>query len=108
MRAAVVAALALFILAIFAGPGFGRGSAHNRQSACSSASGRIEGRITTLTPKTSAWVAAVHVDEGQAVEAGQVLATLDDQAQRERLRSAEEQLNALHRAASRHSTPRSP
>ena len=59
------------------------------------ASGRIEGRITTLTPKSSAWVVALHVDEGQAIRPGQVLATLNDQAQRERVRSAEEQLNAL-------------
>jgi len=59
------------------------------------ASGRIEGRITTLTPKTSAWVAALHVDEGQPVRRGQILATLDDQAQRERVRAAEEQVNAL-------------
>ena len=59
------------------------------------ASGRIEGRITTLTPKASAWVVALHADEGQAVKAGQLLATLNDRAQRERVRSAEEQLHAL-------------
>jgi len=59
------------------------------------ASGRIEGRITTLSPKTSAWVVALQADEGETVRAGQVLATLDDQAQRERLRAAEEQLNTL-------------
>ncbi|HEY7362858.1 MAG TPA: efflux RND transporter periplasmic adaptor subunit [Methylomirabilota bacterium] len=59
------------------------------------ASGRIEGRITSLTPRAAAWVVALHVDEGQPVSAGQLLATLDDQAQRERVRSAEEQLNAL-------------
>jgi HlyD family secretion protein len=59
------------------------------------ASGRIEGRITTLTPKASAWVAALHVDEGQAVQPEQVLATLDDQAQRERVRSAAAQVGAL-------------
>jgi HlyD family secretion protein len=59
------------------------------------ASGRIEGRITTLTPKSSAWVVALHIDEGQAVKAGQLLATLNDRAQRERVRSAEEQLQAL-------------
>jgi HlyD family secretion protein len=51
--------------------------------------------MTTLTPRASAWVAALHVDEGQVVRAGQLLATLDDRAQRERLRSAEEQVNAL-------------
>lgn len=59
------------------------------------ASGRIEGRITTLTPKTSAWVVTLHVDEGQAVRQGQLLATLDDQAQRERVRAVEEQVRAL-------------
>jgi HlyD family secretion protein len=59
------------------------------------ASGRVEGRITTLTPKTSAWVTALHVDEGQPVRQGQLLATLDDQAQRERVRAAAEQVNAL-------------
>jgi HlyD family secretion protein len=59
------------------------------------ASGRIEGRITTLTPRSSAWVGALHADEGQAVQPGQLLATLNDQAQRERVRSAEEQLNTL-------------
>ncbi len=62
-----------------------------------SASGRIEGRITTLTPKTGAWVVALHVDEGQPVRQGQLLATLDDRAQRERVRAAEEQVNALAR-----------
>jgi HlyD family secretion protein len=59
------------------------------------ASGRIEGRITTLTPKTSAWVVTLHADEGQAVRRGQLLATLDDQAQRERVRAVEEQVRAL-------------
>ena len=59
------------------------------------ASGRIEGRITTLTPKSSAWAVALHADEGQSVKADQLLATLNDQAQRERVRSAEEQLQAL-------------
>jgi HlyD family secretion protein len=61
------------------------------------ASGRIEGRITTLTPKTAAWVVTLHVEEGQAVRQGQLLATLDDQAQRARVRAAEEQVNALVR-----------
>jgi HlyD family secretion protein len=61
------------------------------------ASGRIEGRITTLTPKTAAWVVALHVDEGQPVRQGQLLATLDDQAQRARVLAAEEQVGALGR-----------
>lgn len=59
------------------------------------ASGRIEGRVTTLTPKASAIIVRLHVDEGDAVKPGQVLATLDDEAQRQRVRAAEEQVNAL-------------
>ena len=59
------------------------------------ASGRIEGRITTLTPKTAAWVVTLYADEGQAVRQGQLLATLDDQAQRERVRAVEEQVKGL-------------
>ena len=59
------------------------------------ASGRIEGRITTLTPKSSAWVVRLHADEGQPVRQAQLLATLDDEAQRERVRAAQEQVNAL-------------
>ena len=62
-----------------------------------SASGRIEGRITTLTPKSGAWAVALHIDEGDPVRQGQLLATLDDRAQRERVRAAEEQVNALAR-----------
>lgn len=59
------------------------------------ASGRIEGRITTLTPKTAAWVTTLHVDEGQGVRQGQLLATLDDEAQRARVRAAREQVDGL-------------
>jgi HlyD family secretion protein len=91
----VIAVLALVVLAAVVGPRFRSWLATPPPVGLLFASGRIEGRITTLTPKASAWVAALHVDEGQEVNAGQVLATLDDQAQRERLRAAEEQLNAL-------------
>ena len=59
------------------------------------ASGRIEGRITTLTPKSSAIVVKLHVDEGQQVRAGELLATLDDPAQRQRVIAAQENLKAL-------------
>jgi HlyD family secretion protein len=59
------------------------------------ASGRIEGRITTVTPKSFGRVVAIRVDEGQRVRAGQVLAVLDDEAQRQRIRAAEENLRAL-------------
>ena len=59
------------------------------------ASGRIEGRITTVTPKSLGRVVKVVADEGQRVTAGQVLAVLDDAAQQERIRAAEENLRSV-------------
>lgn len=53
------------------------------------ASGRIEGRITTLTPKSFARVSEIRADEGQFVSPGDVLAVLDDPALRERLNAAQ-------------------
>jgi HlyD family secretion protein len=94
-RVALLVAVALLVVGVFAGPRLRSWLAAPTPTGLLFASGRIEGRITTLTPKTSAWVVALYADEGQAVEAGQIVATLDDQAQRERVRSAEEQLNAL-------------
>ena len=91
----LVAALGVGVLTALLGPTVREWLAPAPTAGLLFASGRIEGRITTLTPKTSAWIVALHVDEGQSVRAGQLLATLDDRAQRERVRSAEEQLNAL-------------
>lgn len=90
-------ALVLGLLAMLAAPRLLSWLRPGPPAGLLSASGRIEGRITTLTPKTGAWVMALHVDEGQAVRQGQLLATLDDRAQRERVRAAEEQVNALAR-----------
>ena len=87
----------LGLLAILAAPRIQSWLAPAEPAGLLSASGRIEGRVTTLTPKTGAWVVALHVDEGQAVRQGDLLATLDDQAQRERVRAAEEQVNGLAR-----------
>ena len=95
LRIAALAALAAFFLVALVVPTLRSWLGPKQPPGFLFASGRIEGRITTLTPKTSAWVAVLHVDEGDHVAAGQVLATLDDQAQRERLRSAEEQAAAL-------------
>jgi HlyD family secretion protein len=92
---ALVAAVAVALLAALLGPTVRGWLTPPAPAGVLLASGRIEGRMTTLSPKTSAWVAALHADEGQAVRAGQLLATLDDQAQRQRLRAAEEQLNTL-------------
>jgi membrane fusion protein YbhG len=91
----LVAAVAVTLLAGLLGPTVRGWLAPPAPAGVLLASGRIEGRMTTLSPKTSAWVTTLHADEGQAVRAGQLLATLDDQAQRQRLRSAEEQLNTL-------------
>jgi HlyD family secretion protein len=58
-------------------------------------SGRIEGRITTVSPKSLGRVVKILADEGQTVGENQVLAMLDDRAQRERIRGAEENLHSL-------------
>lgn len=59
------------------------------------ANGRIEGRLTTVTPKSFGRVVEIRVDEGQGVAVGDVLAVLDDEAQRQRVRAAEETLSAV-------------
>lgn len=48
------------------------------------ASGRIEGRITDILPKVSAWVVELPKDEGDAVRQGELLVRLDDQELRAR------------------------
>jgi len=60
-----------------------------------SASGRIEGRITTLTAKSSARVTEIRAEEGQTVAAGDVLAVLDDETQRAIVLSAEKSVASL-------------
>lgn len=59
------------------------------------ASGRIEGRLTTLTAKSPAEIDEIFVDEGIFVERGQPLARLDDPTQRARVDAAREQLASL-------------
>lgn len=59
------------------------------------ASGRIEGRITSLTTKTAGRVITIKADEGQTVKAGDELVVLDDKALRERVKSSKENLDAL-------------
>jgi HlyD family secretion protein len=59
------------------------------------ASGRIEGRITMVTPKTSGRVNEINADEGQQVTKEALLATLEDEALHERVRSAKEHRDAL-------------
>lgn len=53
------------------------------------ANGRIEGRITVLSPKTQGRVERLLVDEGQRVRTGEVLAVLRDRALEARVRGLE-------------------
>ncbi len=65
------------------------------------ASGRIEGRITQITPKVSGTVAELPVDEGQSVTTGALLARLEEMTLLDRQRSAQAQAQALeHQLAS--------
>lgn len=59
------------------------------------ASGRIEGRSVTVTPKVSAIVLGVNVDEGETVEVNTSLAELHDQALLEKLHAAQSSLGLL-------------
>ncbi len=59
-----------------------------------SASGRIEGRITVVTPRASGLVVELRAEEGDRVAAGSVLALLDDPAIRSRLNAQLEGLAA--------------
>ena len=59
------------------------------------ASGRIEGRLTTLSAKSPAEIDEIFVDEGMYVEQQQPLARLDDPTQRARVEAAREQLASL-------------
>jgi len=51
------------------------------------ASGRIEGRLTTLSARSAGRVAEIKVDEGRNVSRGEVLVQLNDPALRERIKS---------------------
>lgn len=59
------------------------------------ASGRIEGRVTLVTPRTSGIVAQLRTEEGRPVTAGEVLAVLDEPAIRARLAAEEENRGAI-------------
>jgi len=51
------------------------------------ASGRIEGRLTTLSARSAGRVAQIKADEGRTVERGETLVVLADPALRERINS---------------------
>jgi len=58
-----------------------------RDNGLLTANGRIEGRITTVTPEAFGRVVKLDKDEGQTATPGEVLAVLDDPALRERIQS---------------------
>lgn len=65
------------------------------------ASGRIEGRITQVTPKVSGTVAELPVDEGQSVDRGARLMRLEEPMLLERRSAVQAQVASLeHRLAS--------
>lgn len=88
---AVVAATTL--IAAVAWRLLGDDSADNRIAA----SGRIEGRITQVTPKVSGTVAELLVDEGVAVAAGARLASLVEPTLQARRHAAEGRMVTLER-----------
>jgi HlyD family secretion protein len=57
------------------------------ESAFLVASGRIEGRLTTLSARSTGRVAEIRADEGRTVRRGEVLVQLADPALRERINS---------------------
>jgi len=59
------------------------------------ASGRIEGRITTVTAKTPGRVVEIKAQEGKEVFIHDTLAVLDDDALRARVRSVQESFDVL-------------
>ncbi len=61
------------------------------------ASGRIEGRITQVTPKVSGTVAELPVDEGQSVDVGARLMRLEEPMLLERRRAAQGRAASLER-----------
>jgi HlyD family secretion protein len=57
------------------------------ESAFLVASGRIEGRLTTLSARSTGRVAEIKADEGRSVARGEIMVQLNDPALRERINS---------------------
>ncbi len=68
------------------------GQAAQAESGVLSASGTIEATQVTIVPEVSGRVLEVLVDEGQAVQAGQILVRLDDTLLRAQLKQAQASL----------------
>jgi len=82
----ILAIIAVVILAVTAVLAWQR-LARAPDTAFLIASGRIEGRLTTLSARSAGRVAEIKADEGRNVERGEILVILADPALRERINS---------------------
>ena len=87
--------IGMALVAVFTGVVFWQSHKENTPPGLLLASGRIEGRITTVTPKVAGRVTEIAFDEGENVNVSAILAVLEDKALSERVRSAKENLDAL-------------
>ncbi len=85
-RVWILAIIAVVILAVTAVLAWQR-LARAPDTAFLIASGRIEGRLTTLSARSAGRVAEIKADEGRSVERGEILVILADPALRERINS---------------------
>jgi len=65
---------------------------HDRVTHVSETDARIAGRLVTVSSRVSGWVTDVVVEEGNAVRANQMLASIDDRESRLRVQQLEAQL----------------
>ena len=82
----ILAAMAVVIVAVTAVLAWQR-LTRTPETAFLIASGRIEGRLTTLSARSAGRVAEIKADEGRSVERGETLVVLADPALRERINS---------------------
>ena len=85
-RVWILAILAMVIVAVTAALAWQR-LTRAPDTAFLIASGRIEGRLTTLSARSAGRVAEIKADEGRNVERGETLVVLADPALRERINS---------------------
>jgi len=82
----LLAAIATVIVAVTIALAWQR-LTHTPDTAFLIASGRIEGRLTTLSARSAGRVAEIRADEGRSVKRNEILVTLADPALRERINS---------------------
>lgn len=83
----LVVALAAIVVAGF--------EVHDRITHVSETDARIAGHLVTISSRVSGWVTKVSVEEGDAVEANQVLAIIDDRESRLRVQQLEAQVRTI-------------